>query len=219
MDVRMSEEQKYISKWIRSGFTQKQIMDHLYQSGYGKERKAQGWPNLKDYNTLRAVGDKCGWDAVNEYRKRGAPVDLIKGFESFMGMPVKTVVTMRHPLDNITAWVDSSKYKRIYTDEGLRYRRMIRRYKQFHDAAWEILQHTDYKIIHNEELIADTEVTLQDLTDWIGLPKDPKWLSATSERIWKKPHERRHDIEWPHEYVDRVNAFIAESPLLEYYRA
>lgn len=217
LDTRISEEQKYIKKW-REGYNRTQIMNHLNQSGAGRARQAQGWPNLRTYKKLLGVGDKCGWDAVNEYRKRGAPATIIQDFGKFMEMPVKNIVTVRHPLDNITAWVDSNKYKRIYTDEGLRYRRMIRRYKQFYTAAWEILQGTDYTLLQHERFCADPRGTLEELTAWIGLPEDPQWLEAASARIHKKPHLRRDDIQWPAEYIDRVDMFIAESPLLECYR-
>ena len=217
LDARISEEQKYISKW-RRGYNWNQIMQHLNQSGVGHARRDQGWPNLQRYDELLLVGDKCGWDAVNEYRKRGAPATILKDFEEFMDMPVKTLVTVRHPLDNITAWVDSPKYKRIFPDEALRFRRMIRRYKQFHEAAWDILQYADYQVVPHEALCAHPNMALQEISDFIGLPKNKEWRREAGKRIHTKPHLRRDDIKWPTEYIDRVDAFIAESPLLEYYR-
>ena len=216
--MRMAEEQKYISKW-RRGFTRDEVLAHLHQSGIGKARAQQGWTNLQMYREpLLVVGDKCGWDAVNEYRKRGADREIINQFGEFMEMPVKTLVTLRHPLDNITAWVDSSKYKRIYGNEGLRYRRMIRRYKQFYTAAAEILEGSDYMLVHNEELIADPSHMLQRISDYLELPLNREWRRSSAKRVWSKPHQRRHDISWPEEYATRVEDFIQECPLLEYYR-
>jgi len=135
MDTLITEEQKFISKW-RRGFSREGIFQEVQHAGAGRTRKAQGWPNLTEYTNLRVIGDKAGWDAVNEFTKRDAPASIISDFSAFMGgMPVKTLVTVRHPLDNITAWVDSPKYKRVFSDDHLRFRRMIRRYKRFYTAA------------------------------------------------------------------------------------
>jgi hypothetical protein len=165
------------------------------------------------------VGDKCGWDAVNEYMKRDAPHDIITRFGDHMGMPVKTIVTLRHPLDNISAWVSSPKYIRMFGDEGLRYRRMIRRYKRFHTAADDlVLSCPEPFFLHNEDLIADPHSTIGDMSDWLGLPRDQKWVDMCASKVFKKPNQRRNQIEWPEEYVQRVTDFIDECPLLERYR-
>lgn len=219
--IRMGEEQKYVSKWCRSGWSKEQINAHLLQSGVGKARKLLGF-NDNDINThtgsLIAVGDKCGWDAVNEYRKRDAPVDLLNQFGKHMGMPVKTIVTLRHPLDNISAWVSSPKYIRMFGDEGLLYRRMIRRYKQFHDAAVDILEDQDIFYLYNEELIANPELTIDMLANWLDLPQDNKWLENCASKVNPLPNQRRHELEWPEEYAKRVTDYIDTCPLLEYYR-
>ena len=217
--MRMGEEQKYISKYIRSGWTREQIIEHNLASGVGRARKLLEFPNILTHEEpLLAIGDKCGWDAVMEYRKRGAAPTLITDFGVHMRMPVKTIVTLRHPLDNISAWVDSNKYKRVYSDEPLRYRRMIRRYKQFHDAAIPLLENQDIFYLHNEELIADPYVVIGQLADWIGLSHDQEWLDDCASRVFKKPNQRRSEIDWPEEYVKRVTDYIESCPLMGKYR-
>jgi hypothetical protein len=213
----MAEEQKYISKY-RRGFSREKILEELLKSGEGRARRAQGWPNLTTHNEpLLAVGDKCGWDAVNEYRKRNASVDLIEEFGRYMEMPIKTIVTLRHPLDNISAWVVSPKYKRIYKDDDFRFQKMVSRYVKFHNAAWEMLENTDYFLLHNEELIKEPSGTLQEMSDFLGLPPNRDWRRATAKRIWNKPHQRRDEFPWPERYMERVKIFIESSPLLGYY--
>jgi hypothetical protein len=217
--MRMGEEQKYISKFYRQGWTREQIIEHNLDSGLGKARKLLNFPNILTHEEpLLAIGDKCGWDAVMEYRKRGAASTLLTDFGAHMGMPVKTIVTLRHPLDNITNWVSSNKYKRIYGDDGLRFRRMIRRYKQFHDAAIPLLEDQDVFYLHNEELISDPHVVIGQLSDWIGLPRDQEWLDDCAARVFTKPNQCRGNIDWPEEYVSRVTDYIDSCPLLEYYR-
>ena len=217
--MRIGEEQKYISKFSRQGWTREQIIEHNLDSGLGKARKLLEFPNILTHEEpLLAIGDKCGWDAVMEYRKRGAASTLLTDFGAHMGMPVKAIVTLRHPLDNITNWVSSPKYIRMFSDEGLRYRRMIRRYKQFHDAALDILVDQDIFYLHNEALIADPYRTCMALAEWIGLPEDEEWASDCASRVFTKPNQCRTEAEWPEEYVKRVTDYIDSCPLLEYYR-
>lgn len=218
LDTKIAEEQKYISKW-RRGQTKEEILSALMSAGAGSTRRGQGWPNLTTFNTLRVIGDKAGWDAVNEFNKRGAPKTIINDFGAFMAMPVKTIVTVRHPLDNITAWVDSPKYKRMFSDDHLRFRRMIRRYKRFYTAAAIILEGTDYRVVPHESLCADPNGMLQSLADWLELPNDKAWRREAGGRIHSSPHLRRDDVNWPEGYFEeRLVPFIAENPLMETYR-
>lgn len=217
--MRMAEEQKYISQFIRNGWSREQIIEHNLASGIGRARKLLEFPNILTHEEpLLAIGDKCGWDAVMEYRKRGAASTLITDFGVHMGMPVKTIVTLRHPLDNITAWVNSNKYRRVYTDDGLRYRRMIRRYKQFHDAAIPLLENQDIFYLYNEDLIANSYDTCMGLAEWIGMPPNEEWARDCASRVFKKPNQRRSELDWPEEYVIRVTDYIDSCPLLERYR-
>lgn len=218
-NARVSEEQKYISKWYREHWTREQIFQHLLQSGIGRTRKSLGFSGILEHKEpLQLVGDKCGWDAVNEYKKREAPKSILSDFEKFINISVKTIVTLRHPLDNISAWVVSPKYKRMYSDDNLRFRRMIRRYKRFYDAVLDILEGQDTYYLYNEILIAEPEKTVIDLANWLELPIEDKWLIMCCERIFKKAHQRRDELNWPKEYKKRVFDYIDSCPLLEYYR-
>lgn len=216
--VRISEEQKYISKYLR-GYTQQEILVLLGQSGVGRARQAQGWYNLQSFTEpLQVIGDKCGWAAVNEVKKRDAPTSIINDFSQHMGMPVRTLVTIRHPLDNISSWASGNKYKRMYSDVPLRFRRLVRRYKQFYDTALDILQETDYMIVNHEELIAHPSETLQIISDYLELSANRPWRRASAKRIWNKPRLRRHEVDWPQASLDNISKFIDEHPLMEYYR-
>jgi len=217
-NARVSEEQKYISKYLR-GYSPQEIITLLSSSGVGHARADQGWPNLQTFTRpLKVIGDKCGWDAVNEVARRGAPNSIVCDFESYIGMPVKTLVTIRHPLDNISSWANGDKYKRIYPEKGLRFRRLVRRYKQFYETAWGILQETDHMIINHERLIANPNDTLQRISDYLELPANRPWRRGSAKRIWSSPRIRRHDTEWPKPSFDNIQRFIQEHPLMEYYR-
>jgi hypothetical protein len=215
----MAEEQKYISKWCR-GFTREQILEALHASGGGRARRQQGWRNLDSHEEpLLSGGDKCGWDAVNEVAKRGQSPDIITRFSKFMDIPVKVIHSSRNPLDNISAWVQSPKYQRMFGDEGLLYRRMIRRYKRFYEHAERVMEDQDVFQLRNEELIADPRGTIASLADWLELPDDDEWLSYCAEKVYAKPNRRHVDLNWPEEYVKRVTDAIELYPSLHYYRS
>jgi hypothetical protein len=217
--IRISEEQKFVSKWYRAGWSKKKILASLHKSGVGKERGPQGWRGVQTYEEpLLAVGDKCGWDAVNEVAKRAAPSDILTRFGSHMDMPVKTIVSLRHPLDNISCWVQSPKYQRIYGHERLLYRRMIRRYKRFHDHALNVIEGQDVFYLHNEDLIENPSHTIQALSEWLELPNNRAWRRSCASLVFKKPNRRSQTLNWPEEYRERVMAYIDENPMLERYR-
>lgn len=219
--MRIAEEQKYISRWRREDWSRERILKAALTSTIGKARKALNFDNdaiCSHSDPLQVLGDKCGWDAVNEYMKRGAPKSILTDFGAFMQMPVKTIVTLRHPLDNISAWVGSPKYQRLFPNEGRRYRKMCQRYRKFYNAAGDILEGQDTYLLHNERLIADPSAVLQEIEVWLGLEKNRDWRRACAARLFKKPNQRRTTLAWPQQHVDAMAEYISTQPLMAYYR-
>ena len=189
--IRISEEQKYISKWWREGWNKEKIIDHLLQSGMGKERRNKAFPGaLKYTEPLLAMGDKCGWDAVNEFRKRKASKNIFNQFSLMMDMPVKIIHTSRHPLDNIYAWVDSPKYQRLYPDEYYRFRKMIRRYSRFYTALEEIIENQNVFHLQNEKLCYNSKETITNLMNFLEIECEDNWLNMVSSGVNKAPNKR-----------------------------
>lgn len=219
--MRIAEEQKYISRWLREGWSREAILEAALSSTIGKARKALNFDIeaiCSHKEPLQVLGDKCGWDAVNEYTKRGASKSILTDFSTFMQMPVKTVVTLRHPLDNISAWVGSEKYKRLFPDEGRRYRKMCQRYRKFYNAASDILEGQDVYLLHNERLIADPSAVLQELEIWLELEPNRDWRRSCAARLFKKPNQRRTTLDWPQSHVNAMAEYINTHPLMAYYK-
>lgn len=219
--MRIAEEQKYIARWRREGWSRDQILKAALTSTIGKARKALKFDIdaiCSHTEPLHVLGDKCGWDAVNEYTKRGASKSILTDFGSFMQMPVKTVVTLRHPLDNISAWVGSPKYERLFPGEQRRYRKMCQRYRKFYNAAQDIVEGQDTYLLHNERLIADPSIVLQELEAWLGLEPNRAWRRACAARVFKRPNQRRTALAWPKQYVNAMTEYINTQPLMAYYR-
>jgi hypothetical protein len=219
-NIKMGEEQKYIGKWLREGWTKPQIIAHLLESGVGRARRELNFPNIDTpKDPLLCIGDKCGWDAVLEVKKRGYQGDILADFGAFMGLPMKVIVTVRNPLDNISAWYQSDKMKRMYSEDELRCRRMIRRYKQFYDVAERVIKGHDTFFLHNEELIQDPAKITSELCAWLNIPCDSDWQNMCVSRVFKKPNQKRFLAAWPEGYKEeRLDPWMLENSLMAYYR-
>jgi hypothetical protein len=154
------------------------------------------------------VGDKCGWDAVNEVRKRGASVDIIHQFGKEMGMPVKVIHTTRDPRQNIAAWFHSPKYIRIWGENpDSRMRFSVRRYARFYTTAQLILdQHPDAFHLRQEELILNPAATLSSLFEYLELPLSKEYRRWVQKKLYKTLplRETPWDKKWDEAIQERV---------------
>jgi len=218
-NVRFAEEQQYSSKWLREGWTREQILEALTASGVGKARRLLGFPDssILTYNEpLKLIGDKSDWGMVNAHMKRGAPADILSQFSAVMGMPVKALVSIRNPFETLATRINSEKYTRKWADLDLRTRKLCQHYRKFHNAASEIVEGQDYRIVPLERLIADPSEVLNELTDWLDLPTDQAWKAECLARLFKKP--RTHAFTLPEPYLTQMNDWITSNPLMTYYR-
>lgn len=214
----ITEEQKYISKW-RRGLSATEIMDELNNAGGGKTRAEQGWQGLRTYTKpLKVIGDKCGWDAVNEFAKRGAPDTIFNDFGEFIGSPVKVIVTVRHPADNIASWDLGTKYQRVYPQSKDRQHRLIKRYRRFYKNVVEITKDADFLVVHHEELLSDPTQMIESLCEFLDLPSDTQWMNDCKKLLWKTPRSKRDQVDWNDTSKEELDWIIQNLPIMEYYR-
>jgi hypothetical protein len=216
-NCRISEEQKLISKWLR-GWDKEKIFKELLESGYGKERLTKKLPGMLTYqNPLIAVGDKCGWDAVNEFKRH--PTNILGEFSKFIGLPVKVIHTSRNPYDNIGSWMKSPKYQREYRDDYYRARMLIRRYSRFYDRLEKVIKGQDVFHLRNEDLIEYPVDVLKDLCFFIGLDYNKNWSKACRSILHKEPHRWGTKEMFPGDTYDMIRwRIIDRYSSLEYYR-
>ena len=223
----ISEEEKPVSRWCRDPavWTRDTIIARTINTGLGKERKAivasTGLTGLRTpKDNLLVMGDKCGWDAVNEFKKRGAPSTILTDFGKMVDMPVKVIHVSRHPLDNISAWVQSPKWIRLHPEFYPRARVLIRRYSRFYTAAEEVMEGQDVFHLRHEELCKNPLTEITALCAWLNLPVQDEWLKMVSGAVYKKPNNRFEKEPWTEqELVDMVYwRIIDKYPSLEYYK-
>jgi hypothetical protein len=210
-NVRLAEEQKLITKWTRDGYSREKIIDEVKKCGHGKERKPKALPgSLKWEEPLLAIGDKCGWDAVNLTRKHGESLDILDRFAEHMQMPVKVIHTIRNPYDNITAYLDSPKWQRLHGTGNELYRMCIRRYARFYSAALPLLERHHRFDLYNEEIIENPERVITKLCCFLDLPIVEPWLTNAVNSVYKKPNERSKRREWPTKWEEQIPWRIIE---------
>lgn len=219
-NARIGEEIKVISKWRRLGWSRDEIINEVLHSGYGKERKSKALPGMLKYEEpLKIIGDKVGWDAINEVRKRGAPKSILSDFAEHMKMEVLVIHTTRNPYDNIAAWMISPKWKRLFPDDYYRARMMVRRYSRFYTTAEEIMQNQRVFHLRNEELCNNTENILHQLAEFLDLEPNKSWIKPCIKLIFKAPNKKSKQVKWNPEIYDMIKwRIIDKYPSLSYYK-
>jgi hypothetical protein len=211
-NARISEEQKFIHKWYTQGWERKRIIRQLLTSGQGKERKLKQLPGsgawVDGEHKRLLMGDKWGLDAVSLVRKQDAPVDILDQFTAHMGMELKVIHTIRNPYDNISAWLNSPKYKRMFGEGNVLYMKSIRMYARFYGAADKLLKRHDHFTWRNEEFIADPRRVVTELAEYLELPVVEPWLTNAANSAFKKPNKRADKTEWPEKWVANVDRRI-----------
>lgn len=217
--ARIGEEIKVISKWRRLGWSKERIIDEILNSGYGKERKLKAIPGMLTYKEpLKIISDKCGWDAVNEVRKRNAPTNILDHFSKHMGMEVLVIHTSRNPYDNISSWLVSPKYKRLFPNDYYRARMMIRRYSRFYSTAEKVMENQKVFHLRNEELCQNPRQVLTELCNFLGIEPERKWLKNCCKKVFKKPNEKSKLMTLPPKLHDMIRwRIIDKYPSLSYY--
>jgi len=207
-NVRISEEHKYIGRWHREGWSREKIIQHLLPTGQGKERKLKALPGSGPWtgeHEMLYMGDKCGWDAVTEVKKREAPLSILDDFGAHMGMNVKVIHTIRDPYDNICAWLDSPKYQRMWGTGNTMYMKAIRQYTRFYGTADKLLKRYDHFDLHNGEMCSDPRRVITELAEYLELPIVEPWLTNAADSVFKRPNKRADRREWPDRWVRNID--------------
>lgn len=205
-NIRLAEEQKYITKWAKEGWERAKIIDATKKCGHGKERKPKALPgSLKWEEPLLAIGDKCGWDAVNLIKKQGESIDVLDRFSDHMQMPIKVIHSIRDPYDNICAWLDSPKYQRLYGTGNSLYMKSIRRYARFYSVADELLKRHDHFDLHNAEICANPRKVITEMAEYLELPVVEPWLTNAVNSLFKRPNKRADRHDWPDKWVRNID--------------
>jgi hypothetical protein len=214
----ISDEAKVMGKWYNDKFKKDDIFRWVSSFGIGKE-----WPVIVGQrvseNPLLVIGDKCGWEPANLYKK-SSDIDILHKFGGVVGCDIKIIHTTRNPYDNIAAWFQSSKYKRMWGKEDThRLRMAVRRYVKFYQYAEDLLGHYDVYHLRNEELCKAPRREITRLCEFLELPVIHDYVRRAAEVVNSKPNRRSLRMDWPDNYLEMVRwRIIDRFPSLAYYR-
>jgi len=146
--------------------------------------------------TLYIVGDKSGpWIGGLALKDP----EFCKKLEAFFKVPVYYINTIRNPWDNIATMKIAGQTNQQY----FKWKR----------GALEVKRQVDpekFFDIHLEDLIKKPKYEITRMFRFLGLEIDKKLLNNCSNLVFDKPHERRKEIEWKFQEVDRIRRIIRE---------
>jgi len=225
-NIRISEEKKWVGRWYRNaGDTKEDIMSGVVSCTGGRERNKyliSGSHQLTHTPPLLVAGDKCGWAAVNEVKRRGAPKDIIGRFADFMEMDYRVIHTVRNPFDNIASWCVSPKYIRRFPSDYGRLRQMIRRYSRFCTTVCEMTETMEKEKIYtlyNEDLIERPQETISNLLEFLSVPYTAEQVGLFSSVVLDRPTAKSNSMEFLGDCHEMVYwRIIDKYPFLSKYR-
>lgn len=160
-----------------------------------------GWQG-RGKETL-VLGDKKG--GVTGRRLAQKP-ELFEQLEALVGIPIKVIHVVRHPLDMIaTSAVRSRTSVDASAQRVLRDAQNVIAFSQRQpDTALITLYHED--LLHEP-----TEVITQ-LCTFLGLPITDSYLDACINSLHTTPHQSRRDVEWTTTSLDLVRELCESNP-------
>jgi len=204
-NIRMGEERKSITRWIRNGRSREQIINDVKTCGQGKERKKVALPGSLTYEEpLLYLGDKCGWDAIQLLKRSEVEDDIYDRFSEYMGMDVKIIHTVRDPRENISAYLQSPKYIRQFPTYNRRIQMCTRRYARFYGRANRLLTRYPHFNLYNEEFCLDTKKVITELCTFLDLPMVEPWFTNAVTSAFDKPHLRSTTVHWDPKWWDTI---------------
>lgn len=148
------------------------------------------------------IGDKKGGRTTHLVRRHG--VGLLREFEDWLGLPLRIVHVVRNPYDIVAA--DLVRGGTAFTDlvdtvSGVR--------REF--GPDQVLD------VYYEDVLAHPAREIERLTAFLGLPATASYLDHCEAYLFRKPHRRRFEVEWPEGLRDRVARTIDRTPFLSRY--
>lgn len=161
------------------------------------------------FRELRVIGDKRGAGSV--YALEAHP-ELLDRLRATVGVPVRFIHVIRHPLDNI-----STMFKQSRRGD------MARSIDQYFRLAQTIaglslrIPPGDLFVVRHEEIIAAPEDRLQDLCALLGLEAVPEYLRDCASIVFKSARLTRVAAPWTPALLEEVRRRASSFPFFEGY--
>lgn len=158
---------------------------------------------------LRIVGDKKGGQTSIALRRNPGLLDrLLSTFD----VPVRWIHVVRNPWDNI-----STVQKKHRTD----LQTSAAAFFAVAETVDQVVRRVGRQAVHRltqEELTAEPERVLRDLSAFLGMAPDPAWLQASAGLVWSKPSRARDRVQWNPGLHGAIRKLAARHDWLAHYR-
>ena len=135
---------------------------------------------------LRVIGDKNAGDS--SLRLLDDPT-LIDRLQTTVGVPVRVVVVVRHPSDNIARIARRGPLSVLMA--AARYDDIARVVGTVLDAAGD-----GALVVHHEDTVADPRASLRRMAAFLDVDAPDDWLDACAELVLPSPRLARDAVEW-----------------------
>jgi hypothetical protein len=179
---------------------QQQAREGRYATRAGGGRYAHNLPGQAkaDASGITVIGDKKGAGTTWELARRG--IEHLEDFKAYIRVPVRILHVIRNPFDIVAAGLALGREHFAQTVA------VVSRIRERSGGE-------DWCDVYYEDLIARPDEEIRRIVTFLGLPIDAEHLARSAEYLYREPHLRRHEIEWP----EGTRAMVAELiPRYEY---
>jgi hypothetical protein len=160
------------------------------------------------FASLRVIGDKRG-GLVS--RSLEAHPDFLERMRTLVGVPLRLVHVVRHPLDNISA---ISIGNQLSLEESIEF---YFRHCRATARLGVLCDPDEVFTLHHEEMIAAPAKSLSDLCAFLGLEPYPGYLEDCGRVIFRAPMLTRRKVAWTASLVRRVEEQARPCAFLDAY--
>ncbi|HUE70367.1 MAG TPA: sulfotransferase [Pirellulaceae bacterium] len=203
--------------FIKRNFTGAQLNWLLYAQDRAFEQAGREWTGYNyrvegqwqgKFEKILVIGDKHAGGATRLIGQRPWLLDRLR---RTVGVTVKMVHVVRHPLDNIATLhrrqdLSLEAAAQQYFEQASTNERLVREYP------------SDVLTVHLEDVIGRPRVQMTRLCEFLKLDAPADFLEACAAAVFAEPRRTRDLIEWPRELVTDILRQCREMPFLHRYR-
>lgn len=156
---------------------------------------------------IKVIGDKKGGNSSLLLRK---DLDLLDQFRDLVNMEIKLIHVMRNPFDIIATGLKHRRqdWKIIETFNKMAEGVNLVKEKIYSDNLFDI---------KHEEFLRKPREILYDLCSYLNVIPHSDYLNACASTVRSKPHESRHEIDWPDNWIEDIQNIIDRYIFLKHY--
>ncbi|MEZ5931156.1 MAG: hypothetical protein R3F54_04265 [Alphaproteobacteria bacterium] len=190
-----------VSRAIRLNAHLFDLLGRAY-TGYDYQVPGQWQGRCRD---LLVIGDKKGNGTTRLLRRH--PQGLAR-VEARLGLPIRFINVIRHPLDNI-----ATKAMRTGVSLAEAARRFLANAETLATLTRD--RPDQVRTVYLDALTAEPKAVLADLVGWLGLSPDvPGYLDASAGLVFARPKRTRDQVDWPPRLIDSIRRDLARYPAL-----